>query len=173
MRLAISIIEKFERVFIYISGVFLALLSFMVFYEVIARYVFSSPTIWANEISTYLLQFIVFFSMGYLVIKDEHLKVTFVLDKLKGKAKKAVRILNNFLILPYAAILLIYGWNITASTWEREATSPTLLAVPLWIPNSFIFIGGAFLIIAAICSILKIIVEEPGLEEEVGGELYD
>ncbi|MTD30591.1 TRAP transporter small permease [Planomicrobium sp. YIM 101495] len=173
MKTTVVFVERFEKIFIYLSGIFLGLLSAIVFYEVIARYVFGSPTIWVSEISTYLLQFIVFFSMGYLLIKDEHLKVTFVLDKLKGRAKKAVRILNNILILPYAVILMIYGFAITSSTWEREATSPTLLAVPLWIPNSFIFLGGALLIIGALCGILKIIIEEPVELEEVGGELYD
>lgn len=173
MHIVIKSIERIERVFIYFSALFMGVLSVMVFYEVIARYVFDSPTIWANELSTYLLQFIVFFSMGYLVIKDEHLKVTFFLDKVKGRAHKALKILNNLLVIPYAAILLIYGWNVTATTFERDATSPTLLAVPLWIPNSFIFLGGALLILGCLCAILKIIFEQPAEDTEEGGGIYD
>lgn len=173
MHMVIKSIERFERVFVYLSAIFMGLLSVMVFYEVISRYVFDSPTIWANELSTYLLQFIVFFSMGYLVIKDEHLKVTFFIDKVKGRASKALKIFNHLLIIPYASILLIYGLNVTKTTFERDATSPTLLAVPLWIPNSFIFLGGALLILGCVCAILKIIFEQPVEETEEGGKIYD
>lgn len=139
----------------------------IVFYEVVARYGFRSPTIWTTEISSYILQFIVFFSMGYLLIEDEHLKVTFFLDKLKGTANKILRVINVVLVFPYATILLIYGWKITSSSYERGSVSPTLLSVPLWIPYSFICIGGGLLIIGGIGSILKIIKEPNRSPEEV------
>ncbi|GGA19724.1 TRAP transporter small permease subunit [Psychrobacillus lasiicapitis] len=159
MRGVLKGIEYVQKTIVYLLAILIALLAIIVFYEVIARYGFRSPTIWTNEISSYILQFIVFFSMGYLLIEDEHLKVTFFLDKLKGKANKVLRIINVILVIPYAAILLIYGWNITASSFERGSVSPTLLSVPLWIPYSFICIGGGLLILAGIGNVLKIITE--------------
>ena len=161
MRAILKSIEYFQKMIAYLSAILMALLAIFVFYEVVARYVFRAPTIWTNEISSYILQFIVFFTMGYLLIEDGHLKVTFFLDKLKGKAKKALRIINLFLVVPYAGILMIYGWKITVSSYERESVSPTLLAVPLWIPQSFIFIGGGLLILGVVCAILKVITDEP------------
>jgi C4-dicarboxylate transporter DctQ subunit len=168
MRTIITSIEYLQRMIVYLSAVLMALLAIFVFYEVVARYVFGAPTIWTNEISSYILQFIVFFSMGYLLIKDDHLKVTFFIDKLKGKAKKALLIINVLLVLPYAGILMIYGWQITLSSYERASVSPTLLAVPLWIPQSFIAIGGGLLILGVICSVLKIIANEYTVAEGEG-----
>ncbi|NME07550.1 TRAP transporter small permease [Psychrobacillus sp. BL-248-WT-3] len=165
-----SILEKIEyiqRLVIYFLALLIGFLVIIVFYEVVSRYGFRSPTIWANEISSYILQFIVFFSMGVLLIEDEHLKVTFFLDKMKGKANKVLRIINVCLVFPYATILLIYGWKITVSSYERDSVSPTLLSVPLWIPYSFICIGGGLLILGGIGSILKIIKEPYITPEEV------
>ncbi|MDI2587564.1 TRAP transporter small permease [Psychrobacillus sp. NEAU-3TGS] len=159
MRGVLKGIEYVQKTIVYLLAILIALLAIIVFYEVVSRYGFRSPTIWTNEISSYILQFIVFFSMGYLLIEDEHLKVTFFLDKLKGKANKVLRIINVLLVIPYAAILLIYGWNITASSFERGSVSPTLLSVPLWIPYSFICIGGGLLILAGIGNVLKIVTE--------------
>lgn len=159
MKVVLKGIDYVQKVIVYLLAILLALLAIFVFYEVVARYGFRSPTIWTNEISSYILQFIVFFSMGYLLIEDEHLKVTFFLDRLKGKANKSLRIVNALLVIPYASVLLIYGWSITASSYERGSVSPTLLAIPLWIPYSFISIGGVLLILAGIGTILKIITE--------------
>lgn len=175
MKILINSIEYVNKVFVYVSAVLMGLLSLIVFYEVCARYIFSSPTIWVNEISTYILQFVVFFSMGYLLIKDGHLKVTFFVDRLKGRASRVLRIVNNLLVIPYASILLIYGWVVTSSAYTRASVSPTLLEVPMWIPNSFIFLGGSLLILGAICSILTIIFIEPNkqLDEEEGEGAVD
>lgn len=168
-------IKYLNKAFVYLSAALMATLSVIVFYEVLARYVFNSPTIWVNEISSYILQFIVFFTMGYLLIKDEHLKVTFILDRFHGKAKKALRIFNNLLVLPYAGALLVYGWVVTERAYAMESTSPTLLAVPLWIPSSFIFLGGGLLILGAICSILMIAFKMPDEDsaDDKGGVTID
>lgn len=175
MKILINSIEFVNKIFVYLSAALMGLLSLIVFYEVCARYIFDSPTIWVNEISTYILQFIVFFTMGYLLIKDGHLKVTFFVDRLKGKASKVLRIVNNFLVIPYASTLLIYGWIVTSSAYERSSVSPTLLAIPMWIPSSFIFLGGGLLILGSICSILTIIFIEPNNQqnESKGGEAID
>ncbi|MEI4768767.1 TRAP transporter small permease [Psychrobacillus sp. FJAT-51614] len=160
-------IDYIQKTIVFLLAILMGFLAIIVFYEVISRYGFKSPTIWTNEISSYTLQFIVFFSMGYLLIEDEHLKVTFFLDKLKGKANKILRIINVMLVIPYATILLIYGWNITASSYDRGSVSPTLLSVPLWIPYSFICIGGGLLILGGIGSVIKIISEPHATPQEV------
>ncbi|WP_249870769.1 TRAP transporter small permease [Oceanobacillus saliphilus] len=157
-------IVVFEKLFIYISGVFMGLLALFVFYEVVARYVFNSPTVWANEFSTYILQFIVFLSMGYLFIRDKHVKVTFLIDKLNGVARKFIQILAALLVIPYAIVLTIYGFQYTSNAYNLGMVSPSLLEFPLWIPYSFIPMGGLLLVLASICTVLKIIINE---EEEI------
>ncbi|WP_175284931.1 TRAP transporter small permease [Lentibacillus jeotgali] len=144
----------------------MALLALFVFYEVVSRYLFNSPTIWANELSTYMLQFIVFLSMGYLLIQDEHIKVSFLVEKLSGIAKKIVQITATFLVIPYAYVLIVYGFQYTNNSLKMGRVSPTLLEFPLWVPYSFIAIGGVLLVISSICTIIKIILEDTTIFEK-------
>lgn len=160
----VNLIIKFEKIFLYISGAFLGILALSVFYEVISRYVFNHPTIWANEISTYLLQFLVFFTMGFLLIEGEHIRVTFLIERLKGKTRKALEMINVSLVFIFAYVLIVYGFKFTLNAYTREMASPTLLEVPLWIPYSFIPLGGVLLALAAICAIIKIGIS-PNIEE--------
>lgn len=168
MRNIVKGIRLFEKIFIYISAFFMSLLSLIIFYEVVARYVFNSPTIWVNEIATYMLQFIVFFSMGYLLLLDDHLKVTFVLDSAKGVAKKILEIITPVLVIPYAGVLVYYGYQYMDNSLQLGMVSPTLLEFPLWIPYSFIASGGALLVLASVASIIKILLPDQvkALEEE-------
>ncbi|MFD1037330.1 TRAP transporter small permease [Virgibacillus byunsanensis] len=148
---------KFEKVFLNISGILLAILALSVFYEVVSRYVFNNPTIWANEISIYLMQFIVFFTMGILLIEGKHIRVTFLIERLTGNARKAFEIIIVLLIFIFALVLIIYGYQFTGNAISHGMSSPTLLEIPLWIPYSFIPIGGFLLALATTCSIIKIL----------------
>jgi TRAP-type C4-dicarboxylate transport system permease small subunit len=163
-RKAVSIVQQYC---VYVSAFLAGILALAVFYDVVARYLFNAPTIWANEISTYLLQFIVFFTIGFLQLEGKHLRVTFLLERLKGWPRKIMDALSAFLIIPYALVLVVYGYKFASNAFKLGLGSPTLLEIPLWIPYSFIFIGGALLVIASVCSVLQIWTQDI---EPVGGE---
>lgn len=115
--------------------------------------------------------------MGQLLIEKKHVRVTFLVERLKGLNRKLLEIFTTFLTLPYSVILVIYGFKFTENVFRVGAKSPTLLAVPLWIPYSFIMCAGILLALAAISSIITIArtdyEDEKVLEEQkaVGGEL--
>ena len=148
-------VHKIELYCVHVSAFLMGLLAIAVFYDVLARYLFNAPTIWANEISTYILQFIVFFSFGFLQLEGKHLRVTFLIERLQGSARKRLEVLSAILILPYALVLVVYGYKFTVHAYQLKLASPTLLAVPLWIPYSFILVGGVLLALAAVCSVIK------------------
>jgi TRAP-type C4-dicarboxylate transport system permease small subunit len=137
----------------------MAILTFSVFYEIISRYIFDAPTIWTSELSSYMLQFIAFFSMGILLIEKRHIRVTFLIEKLTGTKRKILELFTTFLTIPYSIILVIYGFKFTENAFRIGSKSPTLLATPLWIPYSFIMICGILLIMAAISSMISIMQE--------------
>jgi len=163
-----KVVYGLQKFFLYLCGIFLGLLALVTFYEVVARYIFNAPTIWANDVSTVMLRFIVFFSMGVLLIEGRHIRITFLADRLKGVAQKAVNILTMLCILPYAYVMVEYGIKLTQNAIKMKMLSPGLLGVPLWIPYMFIPICGVLLALAVVCTVFKIII---GKQEWVkGGE---
>lgn len=152
----VKIFNGVNRFCIYVAAFLMAVLGFAVFYEIISRYIFNSPTIWSYELSSYMVQFIAFFSMGILLIEKKHIRVTFLIEKLTGTKRKILELVTVFLTIPYSIILVIYGFNFAENAFRLGATAPTLLATPLWIPYSFILASGILLIMAAISSMISI-----------------
>lgn len=150
------IIFNIQQYCVCVSAILMGSMAIAVFYDVVARYVFNSPTIWANEVATYFMQFIVFFTMGFLHLGRKHLRVTFFIERMEGSTRKVIETITDVLIIPYALVLCIYGYNLAEHAFVLGMTSPSLLAVPLWLPYSFIAAGGILLIFATIFSIIHI-----------------
>ena len=132
----------------------LGILPAIVFYDVIARYVFNAPSIWVVEVSTYLLQLMVFLPMGMLVSSNSHVRSTLLTDRLPGFMQRALQRISLAITAIYAAFVLWFGWNFIAHSWKQEQVSATLLAVPLWIPGLLIPLGGLLLLIASVGALI-------------------
>ncbi|NYT62965.1 TRAP transporter small permease [Alcaligenaceae bacterium] len=128
----------------------LALLPLIVFYDVTARYLFNAPTIWATEISIYLLQLLVFLPMGLLLSENAHIRSTLLTDKLPPGIRHILHLLSLVLVALLAGCITWLGWKLTAHSWNYSQVSATLLAIPLWIPNALIPLGGLLLLVSAL-----------------------
>ena len=126
----------------------------IVTYDVIARYVFNAPTLWANEIAVYLVQAIVFLPMGLLVIDNSHVRVTLLTDRLSPWMQARLHRFSLVMTAVFATVIVWLGWAYTAHAWKQGQLSPTLLAVPLWIPNALIPLGGLLLLVSALGALL-------------------
>jgi len=72
----------------FISAILLTILSIVVLIEVFGRYFFNHPFSFTNEISMILFPWIVFLSMISITYHDEHMSLTFFVNKLPERIKK-------------------------------------------------------------------------------------
>ena len=126
----------------------------IVVYDVIARYVFNAPTLWVNEIAVYLVQTMVFLPMGLLVTDNSHVRATLLTDRLSPWMQAWLHRFSLVMTAVFATFIVWFGWAYTAHAWKQGQLSPTLLAVPLWIPNALIPLGGLLLLISALGTLL-------------------
>lgn len=138
-----------NKITVLICATAIGLLPIMVFYDVIARYFFNAPTIWASELALYIVQGIVFLPMGLLINNDDHVRVTLLTDHLSANTQKWLHAFSLLMVMIFSIIIIIYGWKYMAHAWNQRQLSPTLLAVPVWIPSALIPLGGLFLSINA------------------------
>ncbi|GGE48757.1 TRAP transporter small permease subunit [Actibacterium pelagium] len=107
------------------------------YYEVVARYVFNSPTNWAHE-AMYLM-----FGMQYLIagsyamLTETHVRVDIFYAPMKRKSKAWVDLLTSIFFFIFAGTLLITSWifamdalavptgNSVLSEWARGQLSTT------------------------------------------------
>ena len=84
-------------------------------YEVAARYLFASPTIWAHEVTIILCS--VAFAVGgaYVQQADEHIRVTVITDSLPARPRHLIETLGRLLGLVF---LLGVIWGGHRDAWE-------------------------------------------------------
>lgn len=140
-----------------LSGEFVAywcvIAVFVYYYEVLARYVFNSPTNWAHE-SMFLM-----FGMQYLIcgahayLTDSHVRVDVFYARFSRRKKALADIATSFFFFVFAGTLLITGW-IFAMDAMRQMSGPsaswevsfTEWAIQYW-PVKLAMVLGALLLV--------------------------
>jgi len=124
--------------FIAIFGIVLSVL--FTAYELVMRQLFGKPTIWTNEITSYLLVWFGLLGIVYAYDQNAHVRVDLVYNRLGSKAKLLCNFLESFLSLGFLAILLFYGykywWLAQSRGWNHTGSidvpmSYTRFAIPL------------------------------------------
>ncbi len=100
-------------------------------YEVVVRYVFESPTLWANELSLWMAGFVFLFSGLYAMQQRCHLRIFLLYDLLPRGAQRALDIISTLLIVLFAAALVWGGFNEARDKLLRWETFGTAFDPPI------------------------------------------
>ncbi|MFV0492654.1 MAG: TRAP transporter small permease subunit [Pseudorhodobacter sp.] len=109
-----------------LSMIGLALIVIVMFYEVVARYVFEKPTLWANELSLWMAGFLFLISGCYAMQQRSHIRIYIIYDMMPRWAQKLSDCISVALIWAFT-ICLIWGGYTEAWTkllrWEAFGTA--------------------------------------------------
>ncbi len=126
-------------------------------YEVLARYAFRSPTLWAYDL-TFML-YGTFFMLGaaYTLRRKAHIRTDFLYAKWSVRQQGAVdAALYLVFYFPALAIFLWVGWDYAAVSWarhERIVTSPWM--PPVYPFKTVIPVTAALLLLQGVSEFLK------------------
>lgn len=88
--------------------IMVALVVIVMFYEVVSRYVFSRPTLWANELSLWIAAFVFLFAGQYAMQQRSHIRIYVIYDIMPRWMQKAADIMSVFLIFVFT-FALVWG----------------------------------------------------------------
>jgi TRAP-type C4-dicarboxylate transport system permease small subunit len=118
-----------DRLSLLISRVCMVLIAVVVsvmFFEVVARYVFERPTLWANELSLWMAGFVFLLSGLYAMQQRSHIRIYILYDMMPRTAQRACDVVSTVLILVFAAAV-VYGGSVEAyekfMRWETFGTA--------------------------------------------------
>lgn len=119
----------------------------MIVFEVVMRYVFSSPTTWVGEMSIYMSMTIGFLGLAYALKDDGHFSITLLVDRLSPRNRLRLKVFTDFVAMIYSCIFIYKGIAMASFSYDIEDVSTGLMEVPLWIPNLLVPLGGLLLAI--------------------------
>jgi TRAP-type C4-dicarboxylate transport system permease small subunit len=114
-----------------IAMIAVAVIVLVMFYEVVARYVFSKPTLWANELSLWIAAFVFILAGLYAMQQRSHIRIYVIYDLMPRWAKKLSDIITVVLIWGFWAALVWGGYNEARDKLLRMETFGTAWDPPI------------------------------------------
>ena len=93
-----------------LAMIMIALIVIVMFYEVVSRYVFSRPTLWANELSLWIAAFVFLFAGQYAMQQRSHIRIYVIYDMMPRWMQKTADVLSLILLLSFTFALVWGGY---------------------------------------------------------------
>lgn len=100
-------------------------------YEVLLRYIFEAPTLWANELSLWLAGFLFLLAGLYAMQQRSHISIFIVYDMLPRGLQRACDTLSTALIALFAAAMIWGGYGEASEQFYRWETLGTAFDPPI------------------------------------------
>ena len=133
-------------------------------YQIITRFVFNNPSTVSEELLTYTFAWMAIFSSAYVFGKRDHMRMTFIADKLPKEQRKILEIVIELLVIAFAVIVLIYGgFTIMGLTMTQKTAS---LGVMMGVIYAVVPICGILIAIYGVRNVIDLCAGYENTEEE-------
>jgi TRAP-type mannitol/chloroaromatic compound transport system permease small subunit len=128
---------------------------FVYYYEVIARFVFNSPTNWVHEsmFLMYGMQYMI--SGAYAYREDQHVRVDVLYSKLSPHGKAIADIVSSVFFFIFTLTLLWTGGRFAMDAVNNAETSFTEWGVQYWPVKLTMPIGAALIVLQGVSKLIK------------------
>lgn len=122
-----NIIRSINALLAALNITILAIIVACVTWQVAARFIFTSPSIFTDELSRLLFICLGLFGGAYTAGQNRHLAIDLLPMMLKGKARRHLFLCIQIIVIIFATIIMVYGGGLlTMDTFDSGQTSPAL-----------------------------------------------
>jgi len=158
LRLHTPLTDWIERINVWCGtyvGYWAVIAVFVYYYEVLARFVFNSPTNWVHE-SMFLM-----FGMQYMLCgayayrEDQHVRVDVIYTKFSPRGKAIADIVTSVFFFIFTITMLVTGWRFAADAVANHETSFTEWGIQYWPVKLTIPVGAALIVLQGLSKLIK------------------
>ena len=123
--------------------------------EVILRYIFQAPTLWAHEMSGFLFGAYFTIAGAYVLLIDGHVSIDLIYGRL-SKKQKAILDICTFIFFVLMCITLIwYGGSSAVNAWDTGEKSQSVWGPPLAPVRTMLPIGASLLLLQGLAKLIR------------------
>ncbi len=126
--------------------------------EVLMRYVFNSPTIWAHELTMYLFAATVMLGGAYALLNDGHVKMDIIYTRLSDRKKAILDIVTFLFFVIFIGALLWKGSDIACKSIKVMEKSDSAWSPYIWPSRLIVAIGALLLLLQGLVNFIKNII---------------
>lgn len=130
-------IKKSNRILDYFISFLMGLLTCVIFFQILNRFIFHIPLSWTEEASRYTFVWLCLFGTVKAYKESTHIRISFLIRKLSQRKKCFINLIGHFCILLFSILLtwtgFIYVKSAMNRTWEFGPIPilPIYLALPI------------------------------------------
>ena len=158
-----------DKVLEFICCALLALMTILVTWQVISRYLLNSPSTITEELVLFSFVWLGLLGGAYLFGRNEHMAMTFLFDKLGEKNQTKVKLFFELVIMAFALFILVFGgWNMSKLSMGQLSSS---LQVPMGYVYLALPLSGITTVIYNVLNIADIVKELSGDKNKKGSKI--
>lgn len=151
------LVDKILEVFLI---VLMSVLVLDVLWQVISRYILSSPSSFTDELAGFLLIWVSLFGAAYVTGKKEHLAIDLLIQKSSPNIKVKLELFIHLMVFLFAFFVLVVGGIWLVYTRFILSVKSAALQLPLGYVYIVLPISGFFILYYTIDNSIKILSSE-------------
>lgn len=124
-------------------------------YQIVTRYFFGAPSTISEELLTYSFTWMALLASAYVFGKRDHMRMGFLADKVTGKARVALEVAIELLIIAFAVIVLIFGGISIMNLTMTQVTAS--LGIQMGIVYTVVPLTGILIVMYGVMNIVDLI----------------
>lgn len=149
-----SIKNAINKLLEWICVVLLGIMTVLVTYQVMVRYLFNSPNAYTEVLSKYMFVWLILYGSAYVFGLREHMNIAVVRDNLPEKVRIVVEMIGEFIVVLFAIGVMIYGgYN---QMVDQMVQLDAALQIPMGIIYSAVPISACFIVFYFIYNEIKL-----------------
>ena len=125
------------------------------FYEVVARYGFNSPTRWAHETSIFLFGSSMILVGAYTLRYRAHVNVDLIYGRFSPRGKAILDLISSVLFFTFIVILVWKGWDFGLTAVRHFEHTDTLWSPPIYYFKMTLPIGATLIFLQGVAKFIR------------------
>lgn len=135
--------ERVSKIFMDFASLIIAFITVAITYGVIGRKIFAVAPTWVNDVTSYGLLALTFTGGAYVALKDGHVRVDLVLDRLSETGKYYAQILSDAICFIACAVFAVVAGKVALEYFHQGTRIVRTVELPKWLPISILALGAA------------------------------
>lgn len=135
------------------------------FANIVGRYVFLAPIIWAEEILIFLMIWCVFVGSILVTWEGRHIKMDLISVSLPTPWKEIVNTLSVLTIIASCTFVMVQSWKVNGLMLRLDQRS-VVAELPMFIPHFAVLLGFGGMLLSAVLKVRSYITNAFGSETE-------
>ncbi|PKM84373.1 MAG: hypothetical protein CVU86_07645 [Firmicutes bacterium HGW-Firmicutes-11] len=156
IKLVINIFDTINFYAGIIGALFFIPLTILMVFEVFTRRVLGAPTVWTFETSRFLFVPLIMLALGFTLLFRGHATIDLFYERFSPKVRAIVDSITLIIFLMSASLIMfLNGLKQSSMSWASLERTASAFNVPVYPVKTFLPVGFALLILAALSVLLK------------------